>query len=84
MEPGLWEITTESRTQGMNIRTSTMTPCLTEDDMVPGGANQPGQDCEITDVVTSGDTVRWRMRCAGQGEEVESTLTGKRDPGVRD
>ncbi len=73
MEPGLWEITTESRMQGMNIPASTMTQCLTEDDKVPRGATQPGQDCEITDVDTSGDTVRWRMRCSGQGGDVEST-----------
>lgn len=72
MEPGLWEITTESRMQGMNIPASTMTQCLTEDDMVPRNT-QPGQDCEITDLTTSGDTVRWTMRCSGQGEEVEST-----------
>ena len=72
MEPGLWEITTESRMQGMNIPASTMTQCLTEDDMVPRNT-QPGQDCEITDLTTSGDTVRWTMRCGGQGEEVEST-----------
>ena len=72
MEPGLWEITTETHMQGMNIPASTTTQCLTEEDMVPRNT-QPGQDCEITDVTTSGDSVRWRMRCGGQGEEVEST-----------
>jgi hypothetical protein len=72
MEPGRWEITTKSRMQGMDIPASTITQCLTEDDMVPRDNAQPGQDCEITDVTTSGDTVRWYMRCGGQGEEVES------------
>ncbi len=72
MTPGLWEITTTTHMQGLNIPPSTTTQCLTEDDTVPRNT-QPGQECEITDVSTSSDTVNWRMRCSGQGGQVEST-----------
>jgi len=73
VEPGLWEITTTTQTQGMNIPPTTMTQCITKDDLVPRPGSQPGQEqnCEITDVNVSGDTVTWRMRCTGQGGNVE-------------
>ncbi len=71
MKPGLWEITVRTQMQGMNIPPSTMTECLTEDDMVPTGT-QPGQECEIIDMKVSGNTVTWTIQCSGQGEEVES------------
>lgn len=73
VEPGLWEITTTTHMQGMNIPPSTITQCITKDDLVPRPGSQPGQaqDCEITDVNVSGDTVTWRMRCTGQGGTVE-------------
>ncbi len=72
MKPGLWEITTNTRMQGMSIPPSTTTQCLTEDDVVPHN-RQPGQECEIVDMETSGDTVTWRLECTGQGGRVEST-----------
>ncbi len=72
MKPGLWEITTKSQMQGMNIPPSTITQCLTEDDMVPTGT-QPGQECEVIDMKVSGNTVTWTMICSGQGGDVEST-----------
>jgi hypothetical protein len=73
MEPGLWEITSETHMQGMNMPPSTVTQCITNDDLVPRPSSQPGQqqDCEITDVKVSGDTVTWRMRCTGEGGTVE-------------
>jgi len=72
MEPGSWEITTQVNMQGMTIPPTTITQCLTKDDMVPRGGAQ-NQDCEILDVDASGDTVTWTMRCSGEGGDVEST-----------
>ena len=88
MEPGLWEITTETHMQGMNMPPSTITQCITKDDLIPRPGSQPGQEqeCEITDVKVSGDTVTWRMRCTGEGGDVESqgsiTYHGDRFEGI--
>jgi len=72
MKPGLWEITTQAKMQGMTLPPTTITQCITKDDMVPRGDTQT-QDCEVSDVKTSGDTVTWTMRCSGEGGDVEST-----------
>jgi hypothetical protein len=71
MKPGLWEITTKTHMQGMNLPPSTVTQCLTEDDMVPS-SSQPGQECEVIDMKTSGNTVTWTMKCTSGGQKVKS------------
>jgi len=73
MKEGLWEITTEMKMQGMEMPPVKHTQCITKDDLVPQGSQQPGQECEITDVKKSGNTVTWTMKCTGQGGEVIGT-----------
>jgi hypothetical protein len=73
MKPGLWEITTQAKMQGMTIPPTTITQCLSKDDMVPrAGTQAKQQNCKVTDVKVSGDTVTWSMRCKGEGGGVES------------
>jgi len=73
MKEGLWEITTKMQMQGMDMPPVKHTQCITKNDLVPQGSQQPGQECEITDVKTSGNTVTWTMKCTGQGGEVIGT-----------
>ncbi len=72
--PGQYEITSQVEMPGMPspIPPQTMTHCLTEQDPVPnqGAANQ---DCNITDLVTQGNTISWKMECSQQGQKMEST-----------
>ena len=74
MKPGLWEITTKINMPGMSMPPQTTTQCLTKDDLVPKSTS-PNQECKITDMKTSGNTVTWTMKCSGQGGE--STATGE-------
>ena len=73
MKEGLWEITTKMQMQGMDMPPAKHTQCITKSDLVPQGSQQQGQECEITDVKKSGNTVTWTMKCTGQGGEVIGT-----------
>lgn len=73
MKEGLWEITTKMQMQGMDMPPVKHTQCITKNDLVPQGSQQPGQECEIIDVKTNGNTVTWTMKCTGQSGEVTGT-----------
>ena len=75
INPGLWEFTTETQMQGagnMQVPSETHTQCLTSDDLVPMSQNA-SQECQISNVVTSGDTITWKIVCGGQGGQMEGT-----------
>ncbi len=73
MKEGLWEITTKMQMQGVDMPPVKHTQCITKNDLVPQGSQQPGQECEIIDVKTNGNTVTWTMKCTGQGGDVTGT-----------
>ncbi len=72
MNPGKWEITTQTEMAGMPPQTMTHTQCITSDDLVPmsGDANV---ECQVTDVQVNGNTVSWKMSCGGQGGGMSGT-----------
>ncbi len=72
MKPGKWEITTKTEMAGMPAQSSTHVQCITGDDLVPMDRNQ-GQQCQVTDVKTIGNTVSWKITCKGQGGEMTGT-----------
>lgn len=74
MQEGEWEITTKVEMPGMPMNMPPMThrQCLTKDDFVPQNS-QPGNECKISNVEVSGDTVTWVMQCNGQGGETKGT-----------
>jgi hypothetical protein len=72
MQEGLWEITSEVKMPGMSLPPTTHTQCIKKDDLVPQ-KTQPGQECKITDVKISGNTVTYKMRCSGQGGDMTGT-----------
>ena len=74
VKPGKWEITTTTEMTGMPMRIPpvTHTQCLKEGDFVPQteGANQ---ECKVSDVKVSGDTVSWKLVCSGKSGHMEGT-----------
>jgi hypothetical protein len=74
MQEGRWEITTEIEMPGMPMKMPpvTHTQCLTKEDLVPQ-SSQSGDECKITNIEVSGDTVTWVMQCKGQGGETKGT-----------
>ncbi|MES9936269.1 MAG: DUF3617 family protein, partial [Sedimenticola sp.] len=74
MNPGLWEWSTEMEMPGMPMKMppTVYQQCITREDLVPreGGQNQ---DCEITEMETSGDTVSWQMTCSSPAGQVISS-----------
>ncbi len=74
VKPGKWEITTTTEMTGMpmSIPPVTHTQCLKGGDFVPqtGGENQ---ECNVSDVKVSGDTVSWKLVCSGKSGHMEGT-----------
>jgi len=75
MNPGKWEISTETQMTGMNnmkILPQTHIQCMTEADIVPQ-SKEASKECQITDIQQKGDTVSWKIICSGQGGQMEGT-----------
>ena len=73
-KPGKWEITTETEMVGMPMKMppQTHTQCLTGEEFVPQN-KQPGNECQISDVKTDGNTVTWKITCSTQGGQMEGS-----------
>lgn len=66
MVDGMWEITSRVEMQGMTIPPVTFSQCITKDNAVPQ-SNSPGQDnCKVSEMKTTGNTVSWTVICSGQ------------------
>ena len=75
INPGLWEITTETEMvgmQGMNVPPQTHTQYLTQGGMIPL-SEEASKECQITDVRESGNTIFWKIICSGQNGAMEGT-----------
>ena len=72
--PGRYEITSKVEMPGMPSSTppQTTTQCMTKQDPLPT-KNVASQDCKVTDLVTKGNTVSWKMECNQQGQKMKST-----------
>lgn len=73
-EPGMYEITSTVEMPGMPagmLPTQTSAQCMTEQDPVPR-KDSGEQDCEITDMKKSKNTVTWKMTCNQQGQKMTS------------
>jgi len=66
MNPGKWEITTKTEMAGMPAQSMTHVQCITKNDLVPM-SEEAGQQCKVTDVKTSSNTVSFKIACGGQG-----------------
>ncbi len=75
INPGLWEITTETEMvgmQGMNVPPQTHTQYLTQGGMIPL-SEEASKECQIMDVRESGNTIFWKIICSGQNGAMEGT-----------
>lgn len=66
---GEWEITMETAMEGLPIAmppmTTTMTQCVTKDDLVPKSADK-NQECVVKEQKISGNKVAWKVVCEGK------------------
>jgi hypothetical protein len=74
LQDGEYEIisTVEMPGMPMQIPPVTITQCLTPQDPLPNQSTA-GQQCNIIDMNTKGNTVTWDMECAQQGQNMHST-----------
>ena len=72
MNPGNWEITTNTEMTGMPPQSITHTQCITTDDLVPV-SNDANQECRVTDVQMNGNTVTWKITCGGDQNGMDGT-----------
>lgn len=74
MNPGKWEITTRTEMAGLPTQSLTHLQCITQNDMVPM-SEEASQQCKITDVQTSGNTLSFNIACGDQGGGMSGTGT---------
>lgn len=85
MQEGLWEITTIVKMPGMPMQMPPIktTQCISQEDMIPQmqQPDQPDQQCEISNMTTSGNTLTYDMVCASQGNTMKahSSITYAKD-----
>jgi hypothetical protein len=74
MNPGLWEWTAEMNIPNMpnKMPTSVNRKCLTKADLVPT-QKKPGQECDIKELETSQESVKWAMTCTSPRGPIAST-----------
>ncbi len=75
INPGLWEITTETEMvgmPGMQVPPQTHTQCLSKEDLVPQ-SKEASKECKITDVHQSDNTISWKIICSGKNGSMEGT-----------
>ena len=74
--PGKWEILTETTMTGsggnMTAPSQTHIQCITEADLVPQ-SEEASNECQVTDIQQSGNTVSWKIICSGQGGQMKGT-----------
>jgi len=71
--PGEYEIITKVEMTGMPVTVppQTTTECMTEQDLIIKNETY-SQNCEIKDVKEVGNTISWKMKCAQEGQTVDS------------
>lgn len=74
LNPGKWEITTQTEMAGMPgmIPPVTHTQCLTGEALVPQ-SDEASKECKISDIKQIGDAITWKIVCSGKNGEMEGT-----------
>jgi len=86
-QEGEWQITTQTEIPGVPFTPPaiTMRQCLTIKDRIPQGKDASGE-CKVVDQSSSGNTMRWTMRCGDANGTTEAkgevTYSGKTMKGV--
>ncbi|MFN6961146.1 MAG: DUF3617 domain-containing protein [Rhodocyclaceae bacterium] len=78
MSPGLWELTTTMKMQGMNMPAQKFTHCYTPQDLAAG--KQYGIDeksnCTIRNMKNVGGNISYDMICEADGSKMSGTVKG--------
>jgi len=86
-QEGEWQIATQTEIPGVPFTPPaiTMRQCLTIKDRIPQGKDASGE-CKVVEQSSSGDTMRWTMRCGDANGTTEAkgevTYSGKTMKGV--
>lgn len=74
IKKGLWEITTETKMEGVDIKIPPMTNqvCVTSDKYIPTEPEK-NTNCKMLYNKQEGNTVTWKAICKEKGSTVEST-----------
>lgn len=76
IQEGLWEITTMIKLPGMPMQMPPVksTQCISQDDLIPQTQqpDQPDQQCDISNMTTTGNTVTYDMVCSSQGNTMKA------------
>lgn len=82
IQPGLWEIKTETSIEGMPMKMPihTVQTCIKSEKYIPN-EQEKNLNCKTLYTKTEGNTVKWKMVCQDKGTTIETvgsmTSTGK-------
>lgn len=81
MKPGLWEITTMMKMQGMQMPGGKFTHCYTAQD-VSAGKQYGGPDgkCKVSNLKSSGGQVSYDMACSSPEGKMTGSVKGNMSP----
>lgn len=80
MKPGLWEITTTMKMQGMQMPGQKFTHCYTAQDVASGKQYSGDQKCTISNLKTAGGNVSYDMACTTDGGKMSGSVKGSMSP----
>lgn len=78
MTPGLWELTTEMKMQGMAMPAHKFTLCYSAKDLAAGkqyGLDEKSQ-CKISNMKQSGGNISYDMLCTADGGKMSGSVKG--------
>ncbi|HDQ04023.1 MAG TPA: DUF3617 family protein [Deltaproteobacteria bacterium] len=74
INPGKWKITTTTEMAGIPPQTEKHTQCISSDALVPMSGDAR-QDCKVTDIKTSDDSVSWKIFCGDENNGMKGIGT---------
>jgi len=79
MKPGLWEIATTMKMQGMDMPGGKFTHCYTAKDLASGKQYQGDEasKCSISNMKSAGGSISYDMSCAIEGGKMTGSVKGK-------
>jgi hypothetical protein len=82
MQPGLWEIATTMKMQGMQMPPAKMKLCYTAQDLSAGKQYSGAGDsqCAIANLKTAGSNVSFDIACTTQNGKMSGTVKGTVSP----
>lgn len=82
MKPGLWEITTTMKMQGMQMPGGKFTHCYTAQDVAAGKQYKSDETskCTISNMKTGGGNVSYDIVCATEGGKMTGSVKGNMSP----